>query len=161
MGYIDELTTIIKELKEEKSKLFDALKNTIEKLELVESERKELEEDWIPVTEDLPKNNFDVLITDGENYYVGWYRKINKTKGAWYSMDNRFDIVHYPIIAWKPINQYIPEEEEKKEKIAHWYFDPHGRYYICSSCKRTSETTSDICPHCNATMKEANRFAYF
>lgn len=160
MGYIDELTTVIKELKEEKSKLFDLLKNTIEKLELVESKRKELEatkEDWIPVTEDLPKNNFDVLITDGKNYYVGWY---NKTKGVWCSVDNRFDIAYYPIVAWKPINQYILEEEKEMRIIAHWNYNPYGKYYICSSCKRSCKTKSNTCPYCNATMEEMGRY-YF
>jgi hypothetical protein len=72
---------------------------------------------WIPVSERLPENNEDVLVTDGEYCAVGYYRPDAQ---AWDSdtfgwLENRilFEDVEYGIgtvTHWMPLPE-IPKEE--------------------------------------------------
>lgn len=55
---------------------------------------------WIPVTERMPENNIDVLLTSWSGYsqYVGWLDDF----GTWHSGDEEV-IKGFEPIAWMPL----------------------------------------------------------
>lgn len=61
-------------------------------------------DDWIPVSEDLPKNDSDVIVYDGSDTFVAWY---NPSTG-WHSTDQKFD-EFTPIIKWVSLDKLLPE----------------------------------------------------
>lgn len=66
---------------------------------------------WISVTERLPENTKDVLVFDGEDYFVAWYEAQTIEMQGWYSWDKSFD-KYYSIKAWMPIEPYTEVKDE-------------------------------------------------
>ncbi len=54
--------------------------------------------EWIPVSERLPEEDTDVLITNGIGIYVGW---IDVDRNKWLTDHNTMD----SIVAWMPLPQ--------------------------------------------------------
>lgn len=66
---------------------------------------------WIPVTERLPENDNDVLVTDGTDCAVAYWRT---SAQAWDdSMHGWCDLYGLDVIAWMPLPE--PYKEDKKK----------------------------------------------
>ena len=63
---------------------------------------------WISVNDTLPEKNDDVLVTDGEDVFVGWYTY------DWNSDDSKFYPATHPIKAWMPLPEPYTEKEDKE-----------------------------------------------
>lgn len=73
--------------------------------------------DWIPVTEKLPGDSEDVLLTvwfpaDGDDpiVLVGW---MNTISGEWTVYDEEWPSAKYNVIAWAPLPEPCKRGEEK------------------------------------------------
>lgn len=69
---------------------------------------------WIPVSEELPKTNEDVLVYDGAYMFVAWYSR-NEIRQGWASYNSQFDGRYTPIRAWMPLPKPYKAEREEKE----------------------------------------------
>lgn len=77
----------------------DALQDAISRVPTSETNQ------WIPVTEGLPKHNEDVLISCGPIVEAGWYNEID---GAWCAEGWS----SLPVTAWMPLPEPYEEDEE-------------------------------------------------
>ena len=110
----------------------------------------EQEPKWIPVSERLPDTDDDVLVTDGVDMFVAWYKW-----QEWRSSDNNFEI-NTPVDAWMPLPE--PYKTESEDKVGYWYkANSYDICYTCSICGVTnaSGTKYNYCPHCGAKMTES------
>ena len=64
--------------------------------------------EWISVNDALPEKNDDVLVTDGEDVFIGWYAY------DWNSDDSNFYPSTHPIKAWMPLPEPYNEKEVKE-----------------------------------------------
>lgn len=63
---------------------------------------------WISVNDVLPENTNDVLVTDGDYVFIGWYTR------EWNSDDSKFYPASHPIKAWMPLPEPYKEKEIKE-----------------------------------------------
>lgn len=86
-------------------KIMDIAKSIINAMPSAQPEQR-----WTPVTERLPKSNMDVLVTDGEDCAVAYWRTDAQ---AWDdSMHGWCDLYGLDVIAWQPLPK--PYKEDKK-----------------------------------------------
>ena len=64
---------------------------------------------WIPVSERLPENNEDVLISDGWHIWIGYYKNTGvvwpASKWVSYGENEPYGISYYAITHWQPLPQ--------------------------------------------------------
>jgi len=78
---------------------------------LVETVNEAAVDKWIPVSERLPENRKEVLVTDDTDIFTGWYEE-----DKWCSCYEEFWPYSDPIIAWMPLPKpYEPQERSDKE----------------------------------------------
>lgn len=64
---------------------------------------------WIPVGEEMPAADEDVLVTNGRGIHVGWFDSVAK---CWLG-DFASEYFMNHIIAWMPLPQHYKAESEK------------------------------------------------
>lgn len=66
---------------------------------------------WISVNDALPEDCKDVLVTDGDDVFIGWYDNATG-RYEWRSNDSRFYPASHSIKAWMPVPEPYNEKEE-------------------------------------------------
>lgn len=62
---------------------------------------------WITCDELLPEGSGNVLVTDGEDVFIGW-----RLDGKWCSDSHDYYEFSHPIIAWMPLPEPYKIESE-------------------------------------------------
>ena len=109
----DSLSMYINQYSMDMINMFGLFKTVIQNNVLFPSATPQLKKGkWISVTERLPENTKDVLVFDGEDYFVAWYEAQNIEMQGWHSWDTSFDR-YCSIKAWMPIEPYAEVEDEE------------------------------------------------